>query len=53
LDFISEENQQQGLNRMILDAVLCLGGLVLWTIFFSQFILPVRKLATGWPFSTG
>jgi hypothetical protein len=42
--FISEENQQQGFNRMILDAVLCLGGLVLWTIFFSQFILPVRKL---------
>ena len=26
------------------DFVLVLGGLIFWTIFFSQFVLPVRKL---------
>jgi len=37
-------NQEQGLNRMVFDVALCIGGFVLWTIFFSQFILPVQKV---------
>lgn len=37
-------NQEQANSRMAFDAVLCAGGFVLWMAFFSQFILPVRKL---------
>lgn len=29
---------------LVLDGFLLLGGFILWTAFFSQFVLPVRKL---------
>ncbi len=28
----------------VLDLAVCLGGLVLWTVFFAQFVLPVTKI---------
>ncbi len=47
------ENERQAIREPIvarqltqeaIDTFLCFGGLIFWTIFFSQFILPVRKL---------
>jgi hypothetical protein len=35
---------QENLRSVILDALLCLIGLVTWPIFFAQFILPVRRI---------
>jgi hypothetical protein len=29
---------------LILDSILCVGGLFLWVAFFAQFVLPVRTL---------
>ena len=29
---------------LLLDGILCVGGLFLWAAFFSQFVLPVRTL---------
>lgn len=39
--FLPSENL---LANQVWDAALCGAGLVFWTVFFSQFILPVRKL---------
>ncbi|HEY9076891.1 MAG TPA: SPFH domain-containing protein [Anaerolineaceae bacterium] len=30
-------------GHWMLDLLLCGGGLILWTIFFAQFVLPVRR----------
>lgn len=38
-------NWQSHLFQIMVDAVLVVLGTVLWLIFFTQFILPVRKLA--------
>lgn len=43
LDFLIED-KTQGLNRLFIDFGLFIASLILWTVFFSQFILPVRKL---------
>ncbi|HAE58868.1 MAG TPA: hypothetical protein DCG54_05005 [Anaerolineae bacterium] len=37
-------NSDRAFSGLFWDTVFCMLGLVLWTIFFSQFILPVRKL---------
>ena len=35
---------ERALSGLVWDSVVCILGLALWTILFSQFILPVRKL---------
>lgn len=30
-------------STLLIDFLLCMGGLIFWMFFFSQFILPVRK----------
>lgn len=42
-EMVSEIQSRLFVSQSV-DTVLCIGGLILWTIFFSQFILPVRKL---------
>jgi hypothetical protein len=34
----------QDILALLLDGILCLGGLFLWAAFFAQFVLPVRTL---------
>jgi hypothetical protein len=34
----------QDILALVLDSVLCIGGLFLWVAFFAQFVLPVRTL---------
>jgi regulator of protease activity HflC (stomatin/prohibitin superfamily) len=43
LEFLIED-KAQGLSRLFIDFGLFIAGLILWTVFFSQFILPVRTL---------
>lgn len=37
-------DRQRQLTAEAIDVALLIGGLIFWTVFFSQFILPVRKL---------
>ncbi|GIV63810.1 MAG: hypothetical protein KatS3mg045_1149 [Bellilinea sp.] len=37
-----------GLGQLFLSGVICLLGLFFWLFFFSQFVLPVRKLEDRW-----
>ncbi len=37
-----------GFGQLFLSGVICLLGLFFWLFFFSQFVLPVRKLEDRW-----
>ncbi|PKN91491.1 MAG: hypothetical protein CVU44_19230 [Chloroflexi bacterium HGW-Chloroflexi-6] len=44
INILLQQSRIRQLKAEATDMGLLVGGLILWTIFFSQFILPVRKL---------